>query len=46
MQKQYFVIHLNRQADASIHKVFNSIIFSDMIKLNVWQGVDTLALKI
>ena len=46
IQKQYFVIHLNRQADTGIHKVFNSIILSEMLKLNVWEDVDTLTLKI
>ena len=39
------VIHLNRQADTGIHKVFNSIILKEMLKLNVG-GVDTLTLKI
>ena len=46
IQKQYFEIHLNRQADTGIHKVFNSINLSEMLKLNVWEGVDTLTLKI
>ena len=46
IQKQYFVIHLNRQADTGIHKIFNSIILSEMLKLNAWEGVVTLTLKI
>ena len=29
-----------------IHKVFNSITLSEMLKLNVWEGVGTLTLKI
>ena len=33
--KAIFVIHLNRQADTDIHKVFNSITLSEMLKLNV-----------
>ena len=33
--KTIFVIHLNREADTDIHKVFNSIISSEMLKLNV-----------
>ena len=39
-------MHLNRQADIGIHKVFNSIISKEMLKLNVSEGVDTLKLKI
>ena len=46
IQKQYFVIHSNRHADTGIHKVFNSIILKEMLKSNVWEGVDTLTLKI
>ena len=34
IQKQYFVIHLNRLADTGTYKVFNSIILSEMLKLN------------
>ena len=44
-QKQYFVIHLNRQQDTGIHKVFNLIILKEILKLNVSEGVDTLTLK-
>ena len=44
--KTIFVIHLNKQADTDIHKVFNSIILSELLKLNVWEGVDILILKI
>ena len=41
-----FVIHLNRPADTSIHKVFNSIFLSsEMLKLNV-SGVGTFSLTI
>ena len=43
--KTIFVIHLNRQADTDIHKVFNAIILKEMLKLNVWR-VDTLTMKI
>ena len=46
MQKQYFVIHLNRLADKDIDKAFNSIILSEMLKLNVLEVVDTFTLKI
>ena len=34
-QKQYFAIHLHRQADTGIYKVINSITLSEMLKLNV-----------
>ena len=33
--KTIFVIHLNKQADTDINKVFYSIILSEMLKLNV-----------
>ena len=44
--KTIFVIHLNKQADTDINKVFYSIILSEMLKLNVWEGRDILTLKI
>ena len=44
--KTIFVIHLNKQADTDIHKVFNSIILSELLRLNVWEGADILTLKI
>ena len=46
MQEQYFVIHLNRLAGKDIDKAFNSIILSEMLKLNVLEVVDTFTLKI
>ena len=44
--KTILVVHLHRQADTDIHKVFNSVILSEMIKLNVWDSRDILTLKI
>ena len=38
-------MHLNRQTNTGIPKVFNSIILKKMLKLNIREGVDTLELK-
>ena len=35
IQKQYFEILLNRQTKKVMHKVFNSITLSEMLKLNI-----------